>query len=69
MIKYLHKKGITLNKIHENMISILGDASPSYFTIEKWAAEFKRGRESLEESKGPDSQDLQQQKIKWMKVT
>ena len=27
----------------------LGKESPSYITVQKWAAEFKRGRESLKD--------------------
>jgi transposase len=29
-------------------IKLYGDSSPSFSTIKKWAAEFKRGRTSLE---------------------
>jgi transposase len=29
--------------------NVLGDSSPSFLTIKKWAAEFKRGRTSLED--------------------
>ena len=49
VIKYLHKKGMTPKAIHEDMVSALGNTSPSYSTIKKWAAEFKQGRESLED--------------------
>jgi transposase len=30
------------------VIKVYGDSSPSFSTIKKWAAEFKRGRTSLE---------------------
>jgi hypothetical protein len=29
-------------------IKVYGDSSPSFSTIKKWAAEFKRGRTNLE---------------------
>ena len=31
------------------MVSTLGDDAPALSTVKKWAAEFKRGRESLED--------------------
>ena len=49
VIKYLQKKGMTPKEIHEDMVKTLDDDSPSYSTIKKWAAEFKRGRESIED--------------------
>ena len=36
-------------KIHDDFIEILGDESPSYSTVKKWAAEFRRGRERVED--------------------
>jgi len=30
-------------------IKVYGDSSPSFSTIKKWAAEFKRGRTSLQD--------------------
>ena len=38
-------------KIHEDFIETLGKKSPSYSTVKKWAAEFKRGRESVEDDR------------------
>ena len=49
VIKYLQKKGMTPKEIHEDMVQTLDDDSPSYSTIKKWAAEFKQGRESIED--------------------
>jgi len=46
--KFFVKEGLTLNKIHSKFIKVYGDSSPSFSTIKKWAAEFKRGRTSLE---------------------
>jgi histone-lysine N-methyltransferase SETMAR len=37
------------NEIHSKFINIYGDSSPSFSIIKNWAAEFKRGRTSLED--------------------
>jgi len=42
-------KGLTPNEIHSKFRKVYGDPSPSFSTINKWAAEFKRGRTSLED--------------------
>ena len=49
VIRYLQKKGLTTKKIHADMVSSLGDDAPALSTVKKWTAEFKRGRESLED--------------------
>lgn len=49
VIKYLQKKGLTPKDIHADMVATLGDDAPALSTVKKWAAEFKRGRESLED--------------------
>ena len=49
VIKYFVKEGITPNEIHSKFIKVYGDSSPSFSTIKKWAAEFKRGRTRLED--------------------
>lgn len=49
VIKYLHKKGLTPLQIHEDMQETLGTSAPSYAMVKKWAAEFKRGRESIKD--------------------
>ena len=41
-------KGLTPNEIHLKFIKVYGDSSPSFSIIKKRAAEFKRGRTSLE---------------------
>ena len=47
--KFFVKEGLTPNEIYSKFIKIYGDSSPSFPTIKKWAAEFKRGRTSLED--------------------
>ena len=42
------KESFTPNEIHSRFINVYGDSSPSFSTIKKWAAKFKRGRTSLE---------------------
>ena len=49
VIRYLQKKGLTTKEIHANMVSTLGDYAPALSTVKKWAVEFMRGRESLED--------------------
>jgi len=49
VIRYLHKKGMTPKEIHDDMLSTLGTSAPSYATVKKWVAEFKRGRETLDD--------------------
>ena len=40
---------MTQNEIHSKFIKFYGDSSPSFSTIKKWAAEFKRGCIGLED--------------------
>ena len=49
VIKYFCKKGMPPKKIHEDFMETLRKESPSYSTVKKWAAEFKRGRENIED--------------------
>ena len=49
VIKYFCKKGMPPKEIHGDFIETLGKESPSYIIVKKWAAEFKRGRESVED--------------------
>jgi transposase len=48
-IKFCVKEGLTTNEIYSKSIKVCGDSYPSFSTIKKWAAEFKRGRTSLED--------------------
>jgi hypothetical protein len=45
--KFFVKEGLMPNEIHSEFINVYGDSSPSFSTIKKWAAEFKRGRTNL----------------------
>jgi transposase len=49
VIKFFVKEGLTPNEIHSKFVKVYGDSSPLFSTIKKWAAEFKRGRTSLED--------------------
>jgi transposase len=49
VIKLFVKEGLTPNEIHSKFTKVYGESSPSISTTNKWAAEFKRGRTSLED--------------------
>ena len=49
IIKYLQKKRLSPKDIHADMVATLGNDALALSTVKKWAAEFKRGRESLED--------------------
>ncbi|XP_040923305.1 chromobox protein homolog 1b isoform X1 [Toxotes jaculatrix] len=53
IIRYLGLKGLSPKEVHEDMVATLGEGAPSYSMVKKWAAEFKRGRESLEDDPRP----------------
>jgi transposase len=48
IIKFFVKEGLMPNEINLKFIKVYRDSSPSFPTIKKWAAEFKRGCTSLE---------------------
>ena len=52
-IKFLTKEGANAKEIHWRMADVYGDSSPKYSTVAKWSAEFKRGRDSLEDNPRP----------------
>ena len=54
VIKYFCKKGMPPKEIHEDFMETRGKDSPSYSTEKKKAAEFKRGRESVEDDNRSD---------------
>jgi transposase len=45
VIKFFVKEGLTPNEICSKSIKVYGDSSPSFSTIKKWAAKFRRGLE------------------------
>jgi transposase len=49
IIKSFVKEGLMPNEIHSKFIKVYGDSSPSFSTIKKWAAKFKRGCTSLKD--------------------
>lgn len=49
VIKFLTREGATPKDIHERLVKVYGDQAPSKTTVKKWAAEFKHGRESIED--------------------
>ena len=53
VIKFLTKEGAKTKEIHWRMADVYGDSSPKYPTVAKWSAEFKRGRDSLEDDPRP----------------
>ena len=42
--------------IYELMVSVYGDTAPSYSTVKKWSAEFRRGRQPLKDDTRSGSQ-------------
>ena len=48
-IKNLCKKGMSPKEIQDDFMETLGKESPSYSTVKKWAAKFRRGQESIED--------------------
>ena len=53
VIKFLTKEGAKAKEIHQCMADVYGDSSPKYSTMAKWSAEFKHGRDSLEDDPRP----------------
>jgi transposase len=49
VIKFFVEEGLTPKEIHSKFINVYGGSSALFSTIKKWAAEFKRGRSSLED--------------------
>ena len=48
VIKVLTKDGANAKEIHLPLGDVYGNSSPKFSTVAKWSAEFKRGRNSLE---------------------
>ena len=49
VIRYLGLKGLTPKEIYEGRVVTLGENVPAYSMVKKWAAEFRCGRDSLED--------------------
>lgn len=49
VIEFLFLEGLRAKDIHERILRVYKDATPSISTVERWVAEFKRGRTSLED--------------------
>lgn len=49
MIEFLTKEDQRPTDIHQRMVRVYGDHAPSYATVKRWSAEFRRGRQSLED--------------------
>ena len=49
VIKCLVREGALVKDIHSRMVNVYGDHAPVHSTVKKLAAEFKRGRESIDD--------------------
>lgn len=49
VIKFLTKEGRSAKEIHERMVGVYGETTPSYATVTRWNKEFRHGRESIED--------------------
>ena len=49
VIRYLGLKGLTSKEIHEDLVVKLGENAPSQSMVKKWDAEFKCGKDSLDD--------------------
>jgi len=49
VIEFLFLEDLEPQHIHERMLKVYKDSSPSFRTVYNWVAEFKRGRKSLED--------------------
>jgi len=47
VIKFFVKEGLMPKENNSKLLKVYGDSSPSFSTIKKWAAKFKRGCTSL----------------------
>ena len=47
VIKFLTPEGNNVRNIHQRLFNVYGDRSPGYSTVARWVADFKHGRNSL----------------------
>ncbi|XP_050514974.1 protein GVQW3-like [Diabrotica virgifera virgifera] len=47
VIEFLFLEGLKAKEIYERMLEVYKNSSPSISTVQRWVAEFKRGRTSL----------------------
>ncbi|XP_073399608.1 histone-lysine N-methyltransferase SETMAR-like [Dendrobates tinctorius] len=66
VIKYLCLKKMSTKDIHSDLVETLGDSSPPYSTVARWAKEFKLGRTSTEDEhrEGRPSTSLNEENVK-----
>jgi histone-lysine N-methyltransferase SETMAR len=53
VIRFLVFEGRNSKEIHERLLKFYADTTPSYATVKRWVAEFRRGRTSLEDDPRP----------------
>lgn len=53
VIKHFHLKGFSAREVKTELDGVHGDASPSFATVKRWIAEFKKGRRSIEDLPRP----------------
>lgn len=65
VIKFLTLEGQSPKNIHERLVAVYGESSPSYATVKRWAREFQCGRESLQDDarSGRPSTSITQENI------
>ncbi len=49
VIKFLTAEGLNATAIHQRLTGMYASNAPAYSTVAKWQAEFRRGRQSMED--------------------
>ena len=49
VIKYFFLKGLTATEIKSELDSTMAESAPSFTTVKRWVADFKRGRSSTQD--------------------
>ena len=49
VIEFLTLENVPLQQMHNRMTVVYGECAPSYATVKHWTAEFRQGRNSLED--------------------